>query len=361
VTKSKIMEDVASWVSKNLRDAPWSSPALADFLTSGDMGDGRGAVFEILKGFEEGKFDSTTKQRVILAFFYLDARVLGRLKPEVSCLLDFVDKHENNEWVILACCVLRNALSDDDVENGASSDLAPVTKIVDSVLSSSNPSKDVGDQFYFPEEFSILNPKLLPLAPSHFAEKHFTPTAELVAPSAGAAASLTGAAEGGGGGGGGGAALSSTTMATIDRKKRPRSHSPPPPHAPSLSSSSKATALAPLSGSPPFSSSSSSSASGHANTAAGAAAGGAYVPSERVLSVVGVHTNRLTADIGTAIERLLDLKDSGKVSGDPAEKLKLKVHEEIEGGTKRVSIYIRLEFGPQQARWEKIRKAKNIA
>ena len=54
-----------------------------------------------LTGFEEGKFDSTTKQRVILAFFYLDSRVLGRLKPEVSCLLDFVDKHENNEWVIL--------------------------------------------------------------------------------------------------------------------------------------------------------------------------------------------------------------------------------------------------------------------
>lgn len=84
-----------------------------------------------------------------------------------------------------------------------------------------------------------------------------------------------------------------------------------------------------------------------------------YVPSEQVKAVVGVHNNQLTAEIGLAIERLLNLEAANEVSAEG--ELKLKVHEEVEGGNTRVSIYIRLEFGPKQAGWKKIRKVKKIS
>jgi hypothetical protein len=46
---------------------------------------------------------------VILALFNLDPSLLVDFKPEVTRLLDFVDKNDKNEWVLLVSVTLLSA------------------------------------------------------------------------------------------------------------------------------------------------------------------------------------------------------------------------------------------------------------
>jgi hypothetical protein len=84
----------------------------------------------------------------------------------------------------------------------------------------------------------------------------------------------------------------------------------------------------------------------------------AYEPSARVLAKLGEHTNRLTAEIGAKIERLLDLQEAATPLD--AKEEKLKVHEVVEGDN-RVSILVRLVYGPGKPEISKIKKTKKLA
>jgi len=376
----------AGWLQKNFRNQPWSASSLVPRLEEWmpevyAISLSRLILFvlvsltlhgyfcylctycaQIQQAFADGKLEASVRARILLSFFALSPGALASLAPPLHALLDWVDAEELDHWVLLSGGLLRSVVGKSNGETSERSAsaaflTAKVQDIVDAVLHAEtgvaqNAGHDsraleeaqslrmaarVGSA---PYERAVLGPPLSPSeAAALSANAHFSASAK-----------------------------ASTLDWSLKRRfsnVNDSSYSIKDDFGGNISGVRK--------------SSTSVAAADHSTTNAGdqkraRVDGGAealataavelWTPSDKVLSVLGEHTNLLTRDVNLAIEQLLALTTGGSESAatgmttaQPA--AKYKVHECITSdGTAKESVYVLLDFSART--WKKTKKVKKL-
>lgn len=347
--------DTASWLDKLLAK-PWSSPDFAAALVSSE--DPAALVADVQRCFEGGKLDHGNRLRVLLALLGVsreERQARPGLDPVLLKLLDWVDKHDRDEWVAMVSGLVRR-----NIEPEATPRKQPFGAVAAAALAalgseSSGGGGDGGDPYYLPLELAMLDPSLVQLDINHFANAHFTPLdsneikgsakerAKWDLPPLRVASRGNAASDG----------------SVAGDRKRPRDLEANKAGPNGNKRMAMVTAEA-----------ASSSAAAPAASSWSQAIPQAVSVSERVRGVVGEHLNLLTAEACAAIERLLASADAAAAAGANSDggvgaeaSVKLKVHEEVvvdaSGRRVKESIYVHLDFAARV--WKKTRKKKGLS